>query len=401
MNRRTALLRLGALSSFAVVGPSWRGGAARKGADRGETWGERLQGLDIERVMRLAAVPSMAMATIEGANITTRALGVRRTGEATPASADTVYAAASLTKAVVAYTLLSLADEGVLSLDRPVGEYLPLPNADDARAKGITARHLLSHSGGWRNWRNNMQQPLTADFEPGARWSYSGEGFFFLQRVLEKLTNRALGELVRERVFSPLGMSRSALVLTPEQEPHLAPGHNSRGEPTQAFGRPALLELRRVMQQRNASLDQVRVEDAEQALRTAEPPLPVLPNFLSPNAAASLTTTADDFARFVRHLVTARAEGGRAARVAELLLSPQVRCNEVLHWGLGVGLEDTTSGRSAWQWGDNPGYKNFFFATPASGKGLVIFTNGDRGARVYERVIRSVTGEDRAAFLFA
>jgi hypothetical protein len=53
-----------------------------------------------------------------------------------------------------------------------------------------------------------------------------------------------------------------------------------------------------------------------------------------------------------------------------------------------------------WQWGDNPGFKNFFFASPATAQALVVFTNGDRGARVYERVIRATTGQDRPAFLW-
>jgi CubicO group peptidase (beta-lactamase class C family) len=207
--------------------------------------------------------------------------------------------------------------------------------------------------------------------------------------------------LARERVFQPLGMTRSSVALLEELEPYTAPGHNFRGELVQPFGRPTLLELRKRMAAKGVSLEAATTTDEEDAIKAAEPTLPVLPNFLSPNAAASLQTTANDFGRFVKHLVTARRRGGQAAAIVQQMMTPSVRCNEAIQWGLGVGLEDIGSRRYAWQWGDNSGYKNFFFADPQNEKGFVIFTNGDRGARVYERVIRGVTGDDHPAFLFA
>lgn len=393
MPRRSAIAGLGA-TVVAACAPglarSSSGLIARQSLDE-----------DFERLLRLASVPSMSYAIIDGDRVTTKALGVRRAGEEDRVTPDTVYAAASLTKAVFAYLLLGFVREGLLSLDRPVGDYLPLPNSDDARARTITARHLLSHSGGWRNWRNNTTQPLTADFVPGARWSYSGEGYFFLQRVLETLSGQSMSQLARERVFEPLRMTRSSMVGLAELEPHQASGHSGRGEPTQPFGRPTLIELRRLMSARGLPLDAAKVEDSEQAIRTAEPTFPVLPNFLSPNAAASMLTTATDFGRFLAHLVTARRGGGSPAAIVDLMMSPQVRCNEAVQWGLGVGLEDLGDRRFAWQWGDNSGFKNFYIADPRQEKALVIFTNGDRGARVYERVIRAMTGDDHPAFLWA
>jgi len=355
---------------------------------------------DVERLLRLTNVPSMSLAQVDGERITTRALGVRRAGESERVTADTVYAAASLTKAVFSYAFLGLVNDGLLSLDRPLRDYLPLPNPDDPRAAAITARRLMSHSGGWRNWRNTASQLLTADFEPGTRWSYSGEGFFFLQRVIEKLTGKAIGELVRERVLTPLGMKRSSMVGLAEFEAWQAAGHNGRGELAQVFGRATLLELRRLTAARGSSLDAARVEDVEQAIKAAEPTLPVLPNFFSPNAAASLLTTASDFGRFLQHVVMARRHGGPPAAIVELMISPQIRCNEAVQWGLGVGLEEIGGRQYAWQWGDNPGFKNFFYADPARERAMVVFTNGDRGARVYERVIRTTSGEDHPAFLW-
>jgi len=392
ISRRSALTQLGAVAL---------GIEAFSSSALGRRWIEQRSDEDFERLLRLASVPSMSYAVVDGDRITTRALGLRRAGDAERVTPDTVYAAASLTKAVFAYVFLGLVNEGLVSLDRPVREYLPLPNPDDARASGITARQLLSHSGGWRNWRNNASQALTSDFEPGSRWSYSGEGFFFLQRVIEKLTGKSIALLARERVFAPLGMKRSSLVGLAELEPFQATGHGGRGDVTQPFGRATLLELWRMMGERGLSLEAAKVEDSEQAIKTAEPTLPVLPNFLSPNAAGSMLTTASDFGVFLRHLVTAKRSGGAPAAIVDQMMSPQVRCNDAVQWGLGVGLEDIGARRSFWQWGDNPGFKNVFFAEPQQMKAMVVFTNGDRGARVYERVIRAVAGDDHPAFLWS
>jgi CubicO group peptidase (beta-lactamase class C family) len=396
MDRRTAFARL---ASAALVPGAMSLALTRSGASSTVQLGPP-DDVTLQRWLHLGSVPSLSMAIVQGGRISTRAIGVRRAGESDAVTADTVYAAASLTKPIVAYTALALVGEGALSLDRPVHEYLALPNPDDARARGITARHLLSHSSGWRNWRNTASQALVADFDPGSRWSYSGEGYFFLQRILERLTGKAIGTLVQERVLTPLGMQRSAMLATEALEPSMASPHSGRGEPMTPYGREALLTLRRTLAARGATAAEAKVEDSEAALRESAPSLPVLPNFLVPNAAASLVTTAADFGRFVRHLVTARAAGGAAASIVAQMMAPQVRCNDALQWGLGVGLESTPAGGAAWQWGDNPGFKNFFFANPATGEGMVVFTNGDRGARVYERVIRATTGNDRAAFLF-
>ncbi|MEP7346525.1 MAG: hypothetical protein ABI877_14740 [Gemmatimonadaceae bacterium] len=66
----------------------------------------------------------------------------------------------------------------------------------------------------------------------------------------------------------------------------------------------------------------------------------------------------------------------------------------------GVGLDELNGRAYARRWGDNSGFKNSLFADPQGEKGMVVFTNGDRGTRAYERVIRAVTGDDHPSFLF-
>ncbi|MGQ0646879.1 MAG: serine hydrolase domain-containing protein [Gemmatimonadaceae bacterium] len=355
---------------------------------------------EIERWMRLASVPGMAYARVAGERITTRGFGARRTGAAADVSGETIFAAASLSKPVFAYVVLTLASDGVLSLDRPLHEYLPLPNPDDERARRITVRHVLSHSTGWRNWRNQLTQPLTSDFEPGSRFSYSGEGYFHLQRAVERLTNRAFPAVARERVFGPLGMESSSFAWLPDLEGRRASGHTNRGDPSREFGVPLRNALARMAQDRKVTVEELTTEDTERAMREAEPNLPVLGNFMAPNAAASLTTTAGDYARFLRHLVRARSAGGAAARLVETITTPTTPINEELRWGVGTGLQVQGDRTTMWHWGDNPGFKNFFLADPAAGTAVVVFNAGDAGKSVYERLLRSELGEDQPAFLF-
>ena len=88
--------------------------------------------------------------------------------------------------------------------------------------KKITARHCLSHSSGFANWRwYEPDQKLHVHFEPGSQYSYSGEGLCYLQFVIEKLTGKSLNELMQEKLFGPLGMKNSSYTWQPAFEDKL------------------------------------------------------------------------------------------------------------------------------------------------------------------------------------
>lgn len=393
MNRRTWIGQTGAALAATAVGSSSLGA-------RSQRTQARATDAEIERWMRLAFVPGLAMARVTPSEVVSRGFGVRTRDGGPAVNGDTIFAAASLSKPVFAWVVLSLVDDGVLTLERPLHEYLPVPNADDTRSRLITARHVLSHSGGWRNWRNNVTTRLTADFEPGSRFGYSGEGYFHLQRVVEQLSARSLSLLARERVFEPLGLRSTSFATLQGLDDRRAAGHTNRGDPARDFGAMIRPALARRAQERGVPVEALTIADSEAALRQADPNLPVLPNFLQPNAAASLTTTANDFGRFLQHLLRVRGTDSPAAPIVDRMLAPQVRINTELHWGLGTGLEASSGRTVAWHWGDNPGFKNFYVLDPEARSAIVVFTSGDGGQSVYERVIRAETGEDRAAFLF-
>jgi CubicO group peptidase (beta-lactamase class C family) len=351
--------------------------------------------MDVERLMRLANVPGMAVAEASRGRVDARGYGVRRAGTQDAVTEQTVFEAASLSKPIFAYLVLGLEREGVIDLGRPIGEYLALPNADDARARTITARHLLSHSGGWRNWRFAREHLLTADFEPGARFSYSGEGFAWLSRIVEAVTGKAWPALVRERVFAPLGMESSAWVWHPALDARLASPHSGRGDAQESYNVRTARAFRALEAEWGRPLEEWLAADVERAFARVSPDQPPFPNFTVPNAAASLATTAADYGAFLRHLLT------DGAPVLARMMEPQVRINEALRWGLGIGLEEMEDGRTLfWHWGDNPGFKNFVVGDPAAGRATVVFTNANSGRNVYERVVRDRTGTDHPAFLW-
>src|SRR4029078_6503121 len=93
---------------------------------------------------------------------------------------STRFEAASLSKPVTAYVALQLVDAGRLALDAPLTKYMPYADLPAyPRAKTMTARHVLSHTTGFANWRR--RDPLKLFFAPGERFRYSGEGYVYLQ----------------------------------------------------------------------------------------------------------------------------------------------------------------------------------------------------------------------------
>jgi CubicO group peptidase (beta-lactamase class C family) len=393
MNRRTLIASGGA----ALLAACARGVSVVPAGLPNDQGANGLAGITTElpQLMSIAGVPAVSIALIEGTRTLTHVEGVTRASTGAAINADTIFEAASLSKPVFAYLAMHLVSEGVIDLDKPLGDYVPLPNPADARAKSITARHVLSHTGGWRNWRNIPAHTLTSDFDPGSRFSYSGEGYYFLQRVVEKATGKGILRITRERIFEPLGMSRSSYMWTPELDANRAEPHTNRGVPGDSFGPRTARGFRDAAAAAGKRMDDWTHEDAERFLPTVNRDMAVLPNFLLPNVAGSLLTTARDYALFLRHLL--ESTEGRA--VLQRMQAPQVTMNSALRWGLGVGLQSRNGSTQFWHWGDNFGFKNFVVGDVSTQSAIVVFTNGQNGRAIYERVIRATRG-DQPAFLW-
>jgi len=214
-------------------------------------------GIDAEvgKIMSHTHANGMAIAVIDHGNVGyVQSYGVRN-AKRDPLATDTVMYGASLTKTVFAYTVMQLVDRGKLNLDTPIKADLdnPLPSygpdpvfpdkygpykdlVGDPRWEKITPRMCLTHSTGFSNfWFIEPDQKLHIHFEPGTRFSYSGEGFILLQFVIEhgrKAQGLGLdvGDLTKAN-FDRLGMTRTSLTWHNGQDANVADGWNDQGQP--------------------------------------------------------------------------------------------------------------------------------------------------------------------------
>jgi CubicO group peptidase (beta-lactamase class C family) len=361
----------------------------------------------LPRLLELAAVPGLALATVDDGGIVAKASGRARLQPTRGVDNGTVFEAASLGKPLFAYAVLKLVDAGMLDLDRPLHEYFASAEAEAPRMRRVTARHVLTHTSGLPNWRH-APGPLEPATEPGKTYAYSGEAFFYLQRVVERVTGRPIARLLREEVLQPLGLTESSWVWRGDFDARMAVGYDESGNPAEvyaAIGRRTAV----IAEEWRKPIEEWRYEDAARVVQLVNPAWPVLPVYMVPNVAASLLTTARDYARFLAHVVaqpgasSGASPGGLALRPAtrEAMTTPQIRINSALAWGLGWGLQEDEYGRTLWQWGANNGFRNFAVADPSNGRAIVVLTNSGNGPRVYERVIVALTGHDHPAFLRA
>ncbi len=252
--------------------------------------------------------------------------------------ANTRWKVASLTKPVLVYGALLLAQQGALDLDRPLQDYLLRPSLDDEPFLAqMTARHAMSHTTGLPNWRD--AQGLHAAYAPGTKFSYSSEGMMFLQVVVEHLTGLPIDDYLQARVFTPLGMVDTQLV--PETRESLPPY------------------------------------------------LHFLSGSLLANGALSLRTSVADYARFLQ--VMLRESAPLDSRWRDEMLRPQVEVANVpnLHWGLGWGLQTGTPGLSFWHWGARgiPRAMCFAVGIPQEQRGVVIFTDHTDGLLLCRKIV--------------
>jgi len=209
----------------------------------------------VRKVMSRTHANGMAVGVVDQGKVSyVQAYGIRN-AKGDPLTVDTVMYGASITKTVLAYTTMQLVDQGKLNLDTPIKDDLdhplttygpdpvfpdkhgPYPDlAADPRWEKITPRMCLTHSTGFSNfWFLEPDQKLHIHFEPGTRFSYSGEGFILLQFVIEhgrKTQGLGLdvGDLTNAN-FKRLGMTRTSLVWRPDFASNLADGWNDKGQP--------------------------------------------------------------------------------------------------------------------------------------------------------------------------
>src|SRR5580704_17595024 len=360
-----------------VLATAWNLPAQNKAADTALKTPDKKTVAALEKEIPEAlldgTVPGMSIALIrDGKTFWAHGFGVKDVKTNQLVTEETTLEAASLSKPVFAYGVLKLVDAGKLDLDAPLTKYLPQRYVEgDERLDKITARIVLSHRTGFRNWRGDGNAPLKIYFMPGEKFSYSGEGFVYLQKVVEQITGKKLNEYMSEAVFVPLGMTSSSYVWRAEYDARTATGHDADGQPQ----------------------DKWKPQEA--------------------NAASSLQTTAGDYARFVEAVLDGK--GLKPATLQELekphiAVDPACtnctdrvpgQLSKELFWGLGWGIQETKDGESLWHWGDNGSFKAYVVAYPKQKIGLVMFLNGENGLAIRDKMVRMALGGEQPAFVWA
>jgi CubicO group peptidase (beta-lactamase class C family) len=331
----------------------------------------------VTQVMQGAQVPGVALAMINRGEIVYQAgFGLRNKALDQPMTVNSVMAVASLTKTVSAYLVMRLVDDRVLDLDKPIHEYLPRPLpeyaswrdlAADPRYKLITTRMLLSHTAGFSNWRYfDPDHRLLIHYQPGTRYAYCGECFELLQLVMENVTKKPTEELMQERVFRPLGMTRTSLIWQSAFEFDYANGYDEYGR---------LL--------------------GHQRHRTAA-------------AAGSLQTTVADYSKFLQAMLSGQ---GLSKEAHAQMLSTQIRIDSKfefptllpdktdeykgiqLAYGLGVGLYQTPHDRAFFKEGHDEGWRSYFVCYQDAASCLLIMTNSSNGEGIYSALLKGLLGD--------
>lgn len=265
-----------------------------------------------------------------------------------PASRGALFNVASLTKPIVAMTVLRLVERGDWSLDAPLAaDWIDPDIAADPRSRVLTTRHVLQHRTGFQNWRSaNANGRLAFEFDPGTKEQYSGEGMEYLRRALEHRFGKSIDVIAKDVLLQPLALDDTHFVWDDARDPGRYVGAYA------ADGKPYPLQPRR-----------------------------------SALAADDLLTTVHDYASFAAALLRG---GVIAPRLFGELPRGAAGAGD-LHMGLGWQIVQGLPGmRTVWlHTGADEGTRALVMLTPESGDGVIILSNGDRGGDTYEPIVNA------------
>jgi len=267
------------------------------------------------------------------------------------AGSNTIFNVASITKPVVATTVLKLVANGNWDLDKPLYHYYTDPDViKDSLSKLLTTRHCLSHTTGFKNWRWDEQDgKLQFNFKPGTKFQYSGEGMEYLRKALEYKFQVRLDKLVDSLVFKPLKMEDATLGwLADDDTIRFAKWYDTKGR----------------LHKMNYKTENI-------------------------NAADDMLITVKDMLLFGN--ATMKQELIKDSLYQEMI-TPQATINDNINQGLGWVVYDKLENRGYIlnHDGGDPGVVATLILLPKSENGIAIFVNSDNGASITNLIIASI-----------
>lgn len=264
-----------------------------------------------------------------------------------PAPLNTLFNLASLTKPLISTTTLKLVSNGHWQLDEPLCRYWTDPDvANDTFNKKLTTRYVLSHQSGLPNWRGNEPNgKLSFAFEPGSQWKYSGEGFEYLRKALENRFQTPIEKLVDSVLFHPLEM----------KDIHFYWDKN--------------VDTTRYAERYRADGSQYEKEKWYEA-----------------NPSNLVLSTVEDYGRFGVAILKGKY---LTKEVQGEMIKTQAVLKNGKTFGLGWNVVNNLSNRgyALTHTGRNRGQNTIIILLPQEKRGIVVFTNGDNGDKVYENII--------------
>jgi len=315
-------------------------------------------------------VPGVSISLITDKNLSySKSFGIVDANTNVQVDKKTMFEACSMSKPVFAYLVLKLVEQGKLDLDKPLYDYLSEKFIcdDDNYPNQITARMILSHTSGLPNWRKGSEEnesPLPIYFRPGTKFNYSGEGIYYLQRVVEHITNESLESFAKRILFDRLGLESTSFVWTEKLNSQIATGHNSEGNCNERK------------------------------------------KYLHGNAAYTLYTTSDEYAKLIIEIMKPGNQNDYSLSNSMIkeMLTHQVRVDsrDVIDRpgrnlglqgfrGLGWAIDSTISGDVIYHSGSNQtGFRCYSQFSLKDGTGIVIMTNGENGSELWQRLIKVI-----------
>jgi CubicO group peptidase (beta-lactamase class C family) len=301
---------------------------------------ERLERFEkqAEELRALLKIPGMSAVIIKDQKVLwAKGFGYADFEKQIPATPDTLYHIASLTKTLAATVIMQLVEQGKLDLDEPVSRY-----ASDFKDDQVKIKHLLSH---------------TSEGTPGERYQYNGNRYDYLTAVIEKVTGKSFRELIVKIFLDPLQMSGSV------------PGHDVPDETNQWSGLLGKENLNRYEKNLAKLAQPYTLYGGREIIPVPYPPRGI-------GAAAGLLSTVMDMAKYDaaidRHVFLKK-------ETQEKAWTPFVsNSGQALPHGLGWFVENYHGLKLIWHFGHwGTGFSATYLKVPEKNLSLILLANSE------------------------